>query len=692
MKKILLTSVCITALAACSPQSDENASHQEKMKTETMADAGPRLGDFGIELTAIDKNIRPQDDFYAYVNGTWLKETEIPADKSNYGSFNVLADEAETRIRTIIEEVAAQQHEEGSEAQKIGDLYASFIDEEAVNGKGLSPIKADLNAIDEITSHDDVALALANSVIEGGNSPFNMFINQDSKSPEDYISYFTQTGLGLPDRDYYLKDEERTVEIREKYVAYIEELLTLAGVDAGADKAAAVMELETKLAEVFWSRAESRDRNKTYNKFTRDELVAEFEGFSWGPFLDKVGLGQQTSFIVRQPSSLKGSAEIFANTSVDVWKAYLTFHMLNGAAPLLSSDYVDLAFDFNEKVLFGVPQNRERWKRAVSMVENGMGEAVGKIYVARHFKPEAKEEMEGLVDNLVQAFEISIKDLEWMGEETKAEALDKLAKFDPKIGYPSKWRDYSKLLIKKDDLIGNAKRISSYEHWRGINKLGKPIDRTEWGMTPQEVNAYYNSTKNEIVFPAGILQPPFFDLNADPAVNYGGIGAVIGHEIGHGFDDQGSKSDGTGLLRDWWSEEDLKRFKTRTDALVAQYDAYEPLPGEFVNGRLTLGENIGDLGGLGIAYEAYKLSLNGKEAPVIDGFTGDQRFFMAWAQVWRRLYRDATLSYRLKIDPHSPSEQRTNGIVRNLDAWYDAFDVKEGDALYLPPEKRVSIW
>lgn len=690
MKRLLLAGVCLAVLAGCDAKtsSEDKAAH---VSTEVEM-AAPELGAFGIDFTAMKETVRPQDDFYRHVNGTWLDTFEIPEDRSNYGSFTRLAELSEKRTRAIIEGAAENPGAAGSEAAKIGALYKSFMDEARVNEMGLEPIRADLDAIAALDSLEDVAGTMAKMTVEGGTSPVNFFINQDSKNTDVYIAYFTQTGLGLPDRDYYLEDNERFNDIRAKYIAYITAILTEAGVDGAAEKADAIMALETKMAEVFWTRTESRDRDKTYNKVSREELVAANDGFPWDAYLQGVGLADEQSFIIRQPSSLEGVTNIFADTGIDDWKAYLTFHLLDGAAPLLSQNFVDLAFDFNSKTLFGVPKNRDRWKRGVSFVEGAVGEAVGKLYVEKHFAPEAKEAMDELVANLITAFDVSIKELEWMGDETKEQALVKLSKFTPKIGYPSKWRDYSSLEVKADDLVGNARRANAFEHWRNIKKLGAPVDRTEWFMTPQTVNAYYNPPANEIVFPAAILQPPFFDVHADPAVNYGGIGAVIGHEIGHGFDDQGSKSDGDGILRNWWTEADLEGFKARTDALVAQYDAYEPLPDEHVNGRLTLGENIGDLGGLTIAYEAYKLSLGGKEAPVIDGYTGDQRFFMSWAQVWRRLYREEALSNRLKTDPHSPSEQRTNGIVRNIDAWYEAFDVGEDDEMYLPPEERVSIW
>ncbi|MGD8325785.1 MAG: M13-type metalloendopeptidase [Sphingomonadales bacterium] len=690
MKRLLLAGVCLAILAGCDARSnsEENSAN---ISTEVEM-AAPELGAFGIDFTAMKETVRPQDDFYRYVNGTWLDTFEIPEDRSNYGSFTRLAELSEKRTRSIIEGAAENPGAAGSEAAKIGALYKSFMDEERANALGLEPIRADLDAIAALDSLEGVAKVMAKMTVEGGTSPINFFVNQDSKNPDVYITYFTQTGLGLPDRDYYLEDNERFNDIRAKYIAYITAILTEAGVDGAAEKADAIMALETKMAEVFWTRTESRDRDKTYNKLSREDLVAANSNFPWDAYLQDVGLADEQSFIVRQPSSLKGVTDIFADTSIDDWKAYLTFHQLDGAAPLLSQNFVDLAFDFNSKTLFGVPKNRDRWKRGVSFVEGALGEAVGKLYVEKYFAPEAKEAMDELVANLITAFDVSIKELDWMGDETKEQALVKLSKFTPKIGYPSKWRDYSALEVKEGDLVGNSRRANTFEYWRNIKKLGAPVDRTEWFMTPQTVNAYYNPPANEIVFPAAILQPPFFDVNADPAVNYGGIGAVIGHEIGHGFDDQGSKSDGDGILRNWWTDADLEGFKARTDALVAQYDAFEPLPGEHVNGRLTLGENIGDLGGLTIAYEAYKLSLGGKEAPVIDGYTGDQRFFMSWAQVWRRLYREETLSNRLKTDPHSPSEQRTNGIVRNIDAWYDAFGVGEEDEMYLPPEERVSIW
>ncbi|MFZ5608836.1 MAG: M13 family metallopeptidase [Pseudomonadota bacterium] len=681
-KKLLLSSVVGLAFLAVPAHADD---------TRTPAPAAA-LGDFGVDVTAMDKAVRPGDDFYRYVNGAWLETFEIPADKSNYGSFTALADLSEERIRAIIEAAAANPGAKASESQKVGDMFASFMDEARVDALGLDPIRADLDAIAALKSHDEVADMLAQAVIHHGASPINFFINQDAKQPDRYIAYFTQSGLGLPDRDYYLEDTPRFNEIRAHYAQYITDMLSLADIEGAAEKAQAILALETRLAEVFWSRTESRDRDKTYNKMSQAELVAQNPGFPWARYLKAMKLEGEAAFIVRQPSAMQGSAAIFAETPVETWRAYLAFHLLDATAPLLAQPFVDRAFAFNGTVLSGVPQNRERWKRGVALVNEALGEAVGKIYVEKYFTPKAKAAMDELVANLVKAYEMSIKDLDWMGEETKRQALDKLAKFTPKIGYPDKWRDYSSLAIARDDLMGNAKRAAAFETWRNIAKLGQPVDRAEWFMTPQTVNAYYNPSANEIVFPAAILQPPFFDPNADPAVNYGGIGAVIGHEIGHGFDDQGRKSDGDGMLRDWWTADDATRFKARADKLVAQYDAYSPLQGESVNGRLTLGENIGDLGGLSIAYKAYRLSLDGKQAPMIDGYSGDQRFFLGWAQVWRRLYREAELSRRLKTDPHAPSEYRANGIVRNIDAWYAAFAVGKDDALYLAPEERVKIW
>ncbi|MEM8798512.1 MAG: M13-type metalloendopeptidase [Pseudomonadota bacterium] len=693
--RILLATTLLGALGACASgygASNETPSVASAVAAEPALK--PELGEFGIELDTIDTSIRPQDDFYQFVNGKWLVNFEIPADRSNYGSFTKLAERSEERTREIIESSAAkaQSVEKGTETQQVGDLYASFMDEGRINSLGLAPIASDLAEIAAAETHDEIAMIMAQNVRANGTSPFNFFFNVDSKNPDAYAVYFTQSGLSLPDRDYYLEDSEKSAALREAFERHVTSMMDLADIDGAEEKAAKTLELETAMAEVFWSRAESRNRDKTYNPMTIADMETSMPGFPWAAFASELEIDGQGQVIVRQPSSLAGMTEIFAKTPVDVWKAYLQFHAISDAAPYLSAAFVEENFDFSGRTLSGVPELRSRWKRGVSLVNRTMGEAVGKLYVAEHFPPVAKERMDVLVENLRAAYGDRIRKLDWMGEDTKVEALDKLAKFTPKIGYPEKWRDYSAIDIRRDDLVGNLRRAAAAEYDRQVSRLNDPIDRTEWFITPQTVNAYYSPNRNEIVFPAAILQPPFFDPAADDAVNYGAIGAVIGHEMGHGFDDQGRKSDGEGRLRDWWQPEDVERFKARSDKLVAQYDGYAALPGEFVNGRFTLGENIGDLGGLEVAYYAYKISLDGKPAPVIAGYTGDQRFFMAWAQVWRRLYRDAELSRRLKSDPHSPSSFRTNGIVRNIDAWYAAFNVKEDDELYLPPEERVQIW
>ncbi|MDH4260297.1 MAG: peptidase M13, partial [Gammaproteobacteria bacterium] len=514
---------------------------------------------------------------------------------------------------------------------------------------------------------------------------------QDAKDPSQYIMYLVQSGLGLPDRDYYLLDDARFKDMRAAYLAHVEKMLALAGSMSAADDAKAIMALETALAEKQWTRVDSRDRDKTYNKHDLPMLKALTPAFAWDEFLKGTGI-TSAAVIVRQPGAFAGFSEQLTRTPLPVWKAYFKWQLLNTMAPYLSSAYVDEDFAFYGKTLRGTQENRPRWKRAVAEVENSLGESLGKIYVARHFPPEAKARMDVLVGNLIKAYEQSIQDLDWMSAETKKQALVKLAKFTPKIGYPSKWRDYSALTVSADDLVGNVLRSAEFEYAFQIAKLGKPIDRQEWFMTPQTVNAYYNPGMNEIVFPAAILQPPFFNLNADDAVNYGGIGAVIGHEIGHGFDDQGSKYDGDGTLRNWWTDVDRKAFEGRTRQLIAQYDAYEPIPGQHVNGALTIGENIGDLGGISIAYKAYKLSLGGKEAPVLDGYTGDQRFFIGWAQVWAGKYRDESLLLLIKTNPHSPTEYRCNGALVNLPSFYTAFGVKDGDRMFRPAAEQVKIW
>ncbi|WP_028081259.1 M13 family metallopeptidase [Solimonas soli] len=656
------------------------------------AAAAPKTLSSGIERANFDDSVRAQDDFYRHVDGTWLKKTEIPADKSNYGAFTKLADDAQQHLREIIETAAADAGKKaGSDEQKVGDFYASFMDEARADQLGLAPLKDELARIDALKDRKELPALLAH-LETIGVATFPGQVEPDAKNSKQYVVYLNQGGTQLPDRDYYLEKGDKFEAIRQAYVAHIAKMLTLAQLPDPEQNANAIMALETRLAQAQWTQVESRDADKTYNKFEFAELGKLTPGFDWTAYVDGMGIGKSPGLIIGQPSFFTAWDKIIAATPLPTLKVYLQWNLLTNYAPYLSKPFVDENFAFFGATLNGIKEIKPRWKRGVETAEGALGEVLGRLYVAKYFPPEAKARMEKLVQNLLAAYRQSIGSLDWMTDETRQKALAKLAAFDPKIGYPKKWKDYSALVVKADDLVGNVMRSNVVEHNRETAKLGGPIDRDEWGMTPQTVNAYYNPLKNEIVFPAAILQPPFFDLNADDAVNYGGIGAVIGHEIGHGFDDQGSKFDGEGNLKSWWTDTDRKNFEARTKALIAQYDAYEPLPGQHVQGAFTIGENIGDLGGLSIAYKAYQIALDGQPAPVIDGFTGDQRFFIGWAQVWRRKYTDENLLNRLKSDPHSPSEFRCNGVVVNVPQFYAAFDVREGDKMYLPPEKRVKIW
>lgn len=676
MKKMLAGALSAMLLAACSTQEGEST----------------RAPGSGIVTANFDATVQPQSDFYRHVNGTWLKSTEIPADKSNYGSFTQLADETELRIRAIIDEVAAQQNPAGSEAQKVGDLYASFMAETRINELGLTPLQDELARIDAVQSKDELTALMARLSLLGVEIPFGGYVTTDNKQSDQYILYLYQSGLGLPDRDYYLEDTEKFQKLRQDYTAHVAKVLDMAGMEDSAAAAGQILALETRLAQDQWTRVDSRDRDKTYNKRSVAQLAEEAPGFGWARYFNDLGGDKIRNVIVMQPSYFSAMATAIDEVPLEQWRTYLKWNLINTFAAYLSEPYVKADFDFYGTTLRGVPEIRSRWKRGVSLVEDSLGMALGKIYVEKHFPPEAKARMQDLVGYLIEAYRQSIQDLEWMSAETKQRALQKLGKFTPKIGYPDKWRDYSGLEIKPDDLVGNVMRATRFEADRQLDKLGKPVDRDEWHMTPQTVNAYYNPGMNEIVFPAAILQPPFFNLAAEDAVNYGGIGAVIGHEIGHGFDDQGSKYDGDGNLNNWWTDADRKEFEARAKLLIEQYNGYCPLEGECVNGALTIGENIGDLGGLSIAYKAYHLSLDGAEAPVLDGFTGDQRLLIGWAQVWARKYREEELLNRLKTDPHSPSQYRANGTVANVPAFYEAFEVQPGDAMYIAPEKRVRIW
>lgn len=648
----------------------------------------------GIDLQHLAADIRPQDDLYRHVNGAWLAEDHIPADRAAFGAFHVLVEESEKNLRAIIEEAAASDAEPGSEARKVGDLYASFMDEARAEELGISPIAGDLATVDNIADIDDLARVLGALQRSGISGAFSPFVNNDDKKSDEYIVYLEQDGLGLPDESFYREDTYG--EIRDAYVAHITKMLTLAGRPDPAATAAVVLDLETAIAAHHYDVVKNRDSELTYNKRSDVELQTLAPNFNWTLWADAIKAPDSglSYVVVRQPEFLSGLSDLLVSRDISQWKAWLSWHTISGSASLLNSDLVNESFAFYGTILSGVPTLRDRWKRGVSLVEGVLGEAAGRLYVERHFPESSKHRMQELVANLVEAYRQDITDLEWMSPQTRRRALEKLEQFTPKIGYPDKWRDYSTLHIERDDLVGNVRRATAFETDRNFNKLGGPVDRSEWFMTPQMVNAYYNPGMNEIVFPAAILQPPFFDPDADDAANYGGIGAVIGHEIGHGFDDQGSKYDGAGNLNDWWTEADRAAFEERAAKLIAQYDELEPAeaPGHKVNGSLTVGENIGDLGGLTIAYKAYQISLDGSEPPVIDGYTGAQRLFLAWAQIWRTQIRPEEALRRLTIDPHSPAEFRCNTIVSNLEEFYEAFEVQAGDALWREPDDRVRIW
>ncbi|MBN1207753.1 MAG: peptidase M13 [Myxococcaceae bacterium] len=671
---------------ASSPQSQASAS-----SSETKSQATTRK--LGIEVKHFDASVRPQDDFYQYVNGGWVKSTKIPGDRVRYGTFIELVDKSEAALKELIEQAAANKgRKPGSDTQRVGDLYLSFMDTQRIESLGVEPVRAELQRVAALKDSSELPELFAELHRQGVPVPLKVSVGPDAKQATRYIVYASQSGLGLPDRDYYLKPEERFVGLRAAYQAYVEKLLTLAGERDAAGAAGAIVALETRLAEKSWDRVRTRDREAIYNLKTVAELEQLTPGFSWARFLNAMGAQNTPAVIVRQPDYFQALADVLKQTPLPVLKQYLSYKVLDRYAPLLSKAFEEAHFEFHGRTLQGQKEMRPRWKRAVVAVEEALGEAVGQLYVERHFSPASKKRMQELVNNLRAAFKDGIHQLEWMSPATKEQAQDKLAKFNVKIGYPDKWRDYSSLEIVQGDLVGSIQRTRAFDLQYDMDKLGKPIDRTEWGMTPQTVNAYYSSTLNEIVFPAAILQPPFFDPEADDAVNYGAIGAVIGHEISHGFDDQGSRSDGDGNLRDWWTAEDKQAFEQRTGMLVEQYNGFKPIDSMNVNGKLTLGENIGDLSGLTVARRAYQLSLEGKQAPVIAGFTGAQRFFLGWAQLWRSLFTDDFLRQMLLTDSHSPGPYRVNGVVRNMPEFHQAFGVKEGDGAWLPPERRVKVW
>jgi putative endopeptidase len=653
----------------------------------------PKLGSFGIDTTAMDTAVPPGDDFYRYVNGKWMDRTEIPADRSSWGGFAILRDLSDQRTRIVIEEAAKAPTSVDSVGvrEKIGITYSTFMDEAGIEARGATPLKPYLDRINAIATPADLARAFASASMRGMDMPVGAGIQQDLKDNTVYAVYMGQGGLGLPDRDYYLVDNPKFVETRAKYLTHIATMLRLGGVADPAGAAQRIFDLEKAIAQTHWTRAELRQVEKVYNPMQVAALATAMPGFDWKTMLDAQQVGSQPRVIVAQPSALTGTAKIIAATPLSTMKEYLSFHEIRRAAPFLSKAFVNENFAFTGTVLSGTPQLKERWKRGVDLANGSLGEAVGQIYVERYFPPEAKAKADELVRNLIAAMDIRLSKLEWMAPETKAKARAKLAAFTPKIGYPDKWRDYSGLTVRQGDVLGNADRVAAFDYAFQLNKMGKPVDRSEWFMTPQTVNAYANPLMNEVVFPAAILQPPFFDPNADAAVNYGGIGAVIGHELSHHFDDQGRKFDPKGNFSEWWTPQDVTRFKALTDKVVAQYAAYEPVPGSKVNGELTLGENMADLAGLHVAYDAYQISLKGKKAPVIDGFTGDQRFYLGFGQIWQTKAREAAIRQQITTDPHTPGAWR-GYVARNVDAWYSAFDVKPGQKFYLTPAERIRVW
>jgi putative endopeptidase len=691
-RKILLAAAAAAALAAGSGATLAQTAPVTAAATAGATDAAlasPRYGTWGFDMSGMDRSVKPGDDFFRYANGKWADRTEIPADRTRYGNFDKLRVLSEDRQHAILEDALAGKLND-PDAAKIAAGYKAYMDEAVAEKLDTKPIAAELAEIRKVASKDAFTALMGKANVSGFASIVPVYITIDFKAPTRYAVGAVQGGLGLPDRDYYL--QPAFAEKKAKYQAYIEQMLTMIGWDKPAEHAKAVVDFETKLAEASWSRVERRDRDKTYNPMSVAELNAAMPGFDWNRYLAGTELPKIDRVVVTTNTALPKFAAIYRETPLDTLKAWEAFHVADGAAPFLSKRFVDANFEFRSKTLAGQPEQKARWKRAVDFMDGAIGESVGRVYVARYFPPESKAKMDALVGDIRTALKARIEKLAWMGPETKARALEKLSKFTVKIGYPQTWRDYAALTLKPDDLYGNALRASAFDWRRDVARLNGPVDKAEWGMTPQTVNAYYNPPNNEIVFPAAILQPPFFDPDADPAINYGGIGGVIGHEISHGFDDQGRKSDGDGVLRDWWTAEDAAKFDAQAKRLGAQYSAFEPLPGAHVQGGLTMGENIGDMGGLSLALDAYHASLKGAPAPVIDGTTGDQRVFLGWAQVWREKIRDEQLRQRLATDPHSPARYRVNGTIRNLPGWYQAFDVEPGDKLYVAPDQRVDIW
>lgn len=646
----------------------------------------------GIDKALFADDIKAGDNFYLYANEKWLQQTKIPADKSNYGIFTLLNDQTQEQVRALIEQASQSKNKMGTPAQKVGALYQSVLDTDARNEAGTQPLVDLLKLIDDTSTKNDVAATMGTLRRSGIGGPIVAYVGVDARDSDQYTVYVTQSGLTMPDRDYYLEDDERYLKLRDEFKAYVADMLTHLQVDDAKQAAEAILAIETALAESHWTKTKNRDPEKTYNKQSAKEIAKNVGNFQWDLFAKASGIDGRKSYVVRQPSVLNAFGALVATTDLEDWKNYLRFRVIDSYASSLGEAIERRNFDFHSTAISGISEQEELWKRGVNVTGSALGELVGQLYVEKHFQRQAKERMNELVENLKRAFEGRIATRDWMSEGTKKQAVEKLSLFTTKIGYPDEWKDYSDLSIASPILATNMIASAQFEYARDLAKLGGPIDRAEWHMTPQTINAYYNPTMNEIVFPAAILQPPFFNMSADDAANYGAIGAVIGHELSHGFDDKGSKYDGHGNLRKWWTEEDRSEFERRAAGLAEQYETFEPIPGNFVNGKLTLGENIGDLGGLSVAYAAYRLSLGDQPAPVIDGLTGDQRFFLGWSQIWRRLYREPELLKRLVDDPHSPSEYRVNGIVRNMDAWYEAFNIEPDTKLYIKPEDRVRIW
>jgi putative endopeptidase len=689
MVRFVAFALASTALMGCATQAPPPAPPPPAAPVAAVAapealPPKPEYGTFGFDTAGMDKGVAAGDDFFGYANGTWAKNTPIPADKARYGMFNVLDDLSKERTRAIIEEQSKDPN------SKIGNAYQSFMDEAAVEAKGLTPLEPWLNQVRSVSSKAALAKLYAQGDEIGISAPFRMFVGQDDKAPDKYALSMIQGGIGMPDRDYYLSTDPKLVETRNKYLDHLTNVLTLAGEKNARPRAQAIFDLETRIAKAHWTRAASRDADKTYNMMSLAQLQKRAPGFDFAALVHAIGANVD-NVIVAQPSAFTGEAAAIAHAPLAVLKDQLLVRSIDSYAAYLPKAFDQERFSFYGTTLSGVPQQEPRWKRSVNFTTNVMGDDVSRLYAAKYFPPATKAAADQLVYNVISAMDHRIDQLEWMSPETKVKAHQKLAAFTPKIGYPSQWRDMSGLVIDRNDLLGNAMRSNQFDHAYEVGKLGGPIRRWEWGMTPMEINAYANFGMVEIVFPAAILQPPFFDPNADPAVNYGGIGAVIGHELSHHFDDQGAKYDLTGKLIDWWTPGDTKQFTARLDKYEQQINSYEPLPGMHVNGKLTMGENVADLAGLTVAHDAYIASLNGAPPPVIDGMTADQRFYLGWAQVWRCNSREAALRQQLLVDPHSPCPVRTD-VVRNMDPWYSAFGVQPGQKLYLAPADRVRIW